>query len=52
LQEHPTTYTVVAGDTIYSIACKFGSVDPIGIAKVNDLKSPYNLKAGQDLAIP
>jgi LysM repeat protein len=52
LQKHPTTYTVVAGDTIYKIACQFGSVDPNGIIAVNDLKSPYNLKAGQKLAIP
>ncbi len=52
LQKHPTTYTVVAGDTIYSIACKFGSVDPNGIIAVNKLKSPYNLSAGQKLAIP
>jgi len=52
LQKHPTTYTVVAGDTIYKIACKFGNVDPSGIADVNDLKSPYSLNPGQKLAIP
>jgi LysM repeat protein len=52
LQKHPTTYTVVAGDTIYKIACQFGSVDPNGIIAVNKLKSPYTLDPGQKLAIP
>lgn len=52
LQKHPTTYTVVAGDTIYKIACKFGSVDPNGIIAVNNLKSPYTLEPGQKLSIP
>jgi LysM repeat protein len=52
LQKHPTTYTVVAGDTIYKIACQFGSVDPNYIIAVNNLKSPYTLKDGQKLAIP
>lgn len=52
LLDHPTNYTVVAGDTIYSIACKYGDVDPNAIAQANDLKSPYNLSAGQVLHIP
>jgi hypothetical protein len=52
LQKHPTTYTVVAGDTIYKIACQYGSVDPNGIIAVNNLKSPYTLNPGQKLAIP
>jgi LysM repeat protein len=52
LQKHPDTYTVVAGDTIYKIACMYGTADPNGIAAVNDLKSPYNLSAGQELDIP
>jgi len=52
LRDHPTTYTVAAGDTIYNIACKFGDVDPLVIAQINGLKPPYNLKAGQDISIP
>jgi LysM repeat protein len=52
LKNHPTSYTVVAGDTIYSIACQFGSVSPDAIAQANDLESPYNLSAGQVLHIP
>ena len=52
LIDHPTDYTVKAGDTIYTIACKFGDVSPDMIAKQNDLSSPYNLKAGDTLRIP
>jgi LysM repeat protein len=35
LLPHPTTYTVRAGDTIYTIACSFGDVDPNAILQVN-----------------
>jgi LysM repeat protein len=28
---HPAQYTVRSGDTIYSIACKFGDVDPANV---------------------
>lgn len=52
LASHPTTYTVQSGDTIYKIACKFGDVDPIYMAQVNGLKSPYSLTVGQTLQIP
>jgi len=52
LKKHPTTYEVVSGDTIFSIACKFGDVDPYRIAKINDLEAPYKLKAGEKLDIP
>lgn len=50
--EHPTTYTVQAGDTIYTIACAFGDVSPDMIVLVNGLKEPYTLKVGDKLAIP
>jgi hypothetical protein len=43
---------VAGGDTIYSVACKFGDVDPLVIAEVNGLDSPYNLKAGEEISIP
>jgi LysM repeat protein len=52
LKDHPTTYTVVAGDTIYTIACAFGDVDPRAIAAANDLEKPFTLTAGQTLQIP
>lgn len=52
LVSHPTTYTVNSGDTIYKIACYFGDVDPVYMAEVNGLKSPYSLTAGQTLQIP
>jgi LysM repeat protein len=52
LIQHPATYTIVSGDSIYSIACKYGDVDPLAIAAVNSLTAPYTLHAGQSLSIP
>lgn len=52
LRAHPTTYTAISGDTIYTVACRFGDVDPNAIAQVNSLSSPYKLTAGQSLQIP
>ena len=52
LQYHPTTYTVVFGDTPYSIACLFGDVDPRGIAAANDLDIEQALTPGTVLQIP
>jgi LysM repeat protein len=52
LRAHPTTYTVAAGDTIHSIACLFGDVDPYAIAEANGLSEPYSLSAGQTIHIP
>jgi LysM repeat protein len=52
LRSHPTTYTVAAGDTIYTVACKYGDVDPNALAQVNNLAAPYTLTAGQTLNIP
>ena len=52
LQSHPTNYTVRSGDTIFSIACLFGDVDPYMIAQANELSEPYNVSAGQTLYIP
>jgi LysM repeat protein len=52
LLKHPANYTVVAGDTIYTVACKYGDVDPLAIAQANGLKAPYNLSSGQVLHIP
>jgi LysM repeat protein len=49
---HPTTYIVKGGDTIYTIACYFGDVDPNIIIAANGLQSPYTLTVGQSLQIP
>ncbi|PWH12736.1 MAG: hypothetical protein DDG60_11785 [Anaerolineae bacterium] len=52
LLKHPTTYTVLSGDTIYSIACKYGDVDPLAIAAQNGLQPPYTLTVGTQITIP
>ncbi|MDP2776596.1 MAG: LysM peptidoglycan-binding domain-containing protein [Anaerolineales bacterium] len=53
LTAHPTTYTVASGDeTIYSVACKYGDVDPAAIASANSLSVSAKLTAGQQLQIP
>jgi LysM repeat protein len=52
LKAHPADYTVKAGDTIYSIACDFGDVDPMAIAVANNLQAPYTLKPGDVIRIP
>ncbi len=40
------------GDTIYSVACYYGDVDPMAIAAVNGLSSPYTLNPGSMIQIP
>jgi LysM repeat protein len=52
LRPHPATYTVKAGDTIYTVACYYGSASPDAIAQANNLTSPYALTPGQTLQIP
>jgi LysM repeat protein len=53
LASHPTTYTVTSGDeTVYSVACRFGDVDPAAIASANGISTSANLTAGQALKIP
>ncbi|MHB0989261.1 MAG: LysM peptidoglycan-binding domain-containing protein [Bellilinea sp.] len=52
LKAHPADYTVVSGDTINSVACEFGDVDPLAIAAANGLSSPYTLSAGSVIKIP
>jgi LysM repeat protein len=50
---HPATYTVQSSnETIYSIACLYGDVDPLNIAAVNGLAAPYTLTVGAQLQIP
>jgi LysM repeat protein len=53
LVSHPGTYTVSStNDTIYSIACYFGDIDPTQIITANNLVSPYTLHVNQTLTIP
>lgn len=52
LKSHPTNYTVVAGDTVYTIACRYGDVTPEAILAVNGLASAGDLKSGTSIKIP
>ena len=52
LRNHPTTYTAAAGETLYSVACKFGDVYPDAIATTNGLSVGATLTTGQQLSIP
>jgi len=52
LIKHPDKYTVRAGDTVYSIACLYGDVDPRAIEDVNGLSGAYTLEVGEVLQIP
>ncbi|MFZ3069716.1 MAG: LysM peptidoglycan-binding domain-containing protein, partial [Anaerolineaceae bacterium] len=50
--DHPDTWTVTGGETVYEIACAYGDVYPESIIAVNGLKEPYELQDGQILQIP
>ncbi len=52
LRPHPATYTVRPGDTLFSIACIYGDVDPEAIAYVNNIPVNSRLEIGQSLNIP
>ncbi|HWS24447.1 MAG TPA: LysM peptidoglycan-binding domain-containing protein [Anaerolineales bacterium] len=52
LEVHPTTYSVGYGETLYTIACKFGDVDPNAIAAANGIAVDSELEAGTVLQIP
>ena len=52
LKSHPTSYTVAYGDSLGSIACGFGDVDPNTILAANGLSAGTILSQGQVLQIP
>ncbi len=52
LRAHSGSHTVQSGETIYTIACSYGDVNPDGIIALNNLQSPYDLSAGQVLSLP
>ncbi len=53
LRNHPATYTVAASsETVHSVACIFGDVDPAAIAQANGISVGTALTSGQTLSIP
>jgi LysM repeat protein len=52
LRPHPASYDVRPGDTLFSIACIYGDVDPNMIAYVNNIPVNTKLEVGQLLNIP
>jgi LysM repeat protein len=53
LRNHPATYTVASSsETVYSVACLFGDVDPSAIAQANSISPGAALTSGQQLSIP
>jgi LysM repeat protein len=52
LRSHPANYTIQYNDTINSIACYYGDVDPRAIEDVNGLSGDYALTPGDVLKIP
>jgi LysM repeat protein len=53
LRNHPTTHTVASSnESLYSVACLFGDVEPSAIASANGLSLGATLVAGQTLSIP
>ncbi len=52
LRPHPATYDVRPGDSLFSIACIYGDVDPNMIAYVNNIPANAKLEVGQSLNIP
>lgn len=52
LRSHPQTHRVRRGETIYTIACYYGDIDPLELAWLNGLQHPYRLSRGQVLQLP
>jgi LysM repeat protein len=52
LRPHPATYNVRPNDSLYSIACIYGDVDPNVIAFANNIPVNAKLEVGQELNIP
>lgn len=50
-EQNPETYVVVEGDSLYSIALRFG-VDLNALIELNSLTDPNDITIGQELRIP
>jgi murein DD-endopeptidase MepM/ murein hydrolase activator NlpD len=46
-----STYTVLQNETLFDIAYKY-NIDPINLAKINGINSPYKVRTGQVLKLP
>jgi lipoprotein NlpD len=46
----PDSYVVQPGDTLYSIAWRFG-LDPEGLARANGIRAPYTIYVGQRIRL-
>lgn len=52
IREHPVMHQVSEGETMYTIACKYGDVDPGEILEANELPDDFVPYAGKMLRIP
>lgn len=53
LLPHPTTYIVSSpNETLYTVACKYGDLQPEAIAQANQIPVDSDLVMGQELTIP
>lgn len=53
LRNHPGSYTVSqSGETVFSVACTYGDLDPALIAQTNGISVNASLSVGQTLTIP
>lgn len=52
IRAHPAMHQVAAGETLYTISCLYGDIDPSQIVEANELPEPYKLYAGKMLRIP
>lgn len=46
-----TDYKVMKGETLFTISQKFG-LPTETVAQINDIRPPFNIKAGQIIKIP
>ncbi len=52
IREHPVMHQVSEGETMNTIACKYGDVDPSEILEANELPDDFKVYPGKMLRIP
>jgi hypothetical protein len=52
IRAHPVMHEVSAGETLNTIACQYGDIDPSDIVDANELPEPYKIYPGKMLRIP